>query len=70
VLASDIAAHREIAALAPGAIELVALDAPPGTVAEHLGRALAAGRPAEPAPMPGWDDVAARTAAVYDQVAG
>jgi glycosyltransferase involved in cell wall biosynthesis len=67
VVASDIAAHREIAAMAPEAVALVRADAGPATVAEQLERALATPPPAcAGASIPSWDDVAAQTAAVYE----
>ena len=66
VVASDIPAHREIAGLAPGAVELVTAHT---DVAAALRRALDAGRPNDIARLPDWDEVAARTAALYDEVA-
>jgi glycosyltransferase involved in cell wall biosynthesis len=68
VVASDIAAHREIAALAPGRVDLVPAGAVAADVAGALRRALAAGRPAgAPHGIPSWDEVATRTAAVYEE---
>lgn len=69
VVASDIPAHREIAAMAPGAVDLVAPDAPAEAVAAALRRALATPAPPGAARgIPGWDEVAGRTAALYDEL--
>jgi glycosyltransferase involved in cell wall biosynthesis len=68
VVASDIAAHREIAAMAPQAFDLVPAEADPALVAARLERALAT-RPAADAAagIPSWDEVAARTVEVYEE---
>lgn len=69
VVASDIAAHREIAAMAQGAIDLVAPDAQAETVAAALRGALASPPPPGAARgLPGWDEVTGRTAALYDEL--
>jgi glycosyltransferase involved in cell wall biosynthesis len=69
VLASDIPAHRELAAVAESAVEIVPASAGPQVVASRIAGALAA-----PAPPPeagdgllGWDAVVARTAQLYTQ---
>ena len=67
VVASDLPAHREVAALTDRpAVTLV----PPGDVARLAGAlagAVAAGRPAHPARLPSWEDVVTRTRAVYTE---
>jgi len=69
VVASDIPAHREIAAMAPGAIDLVAPDAQAEAVAAALRGALASPPPPGAAHgVPGWDEVAGRTAELYDEL--
>jgi glycosyltransferase involved in cell wall biosynthesis len=63
VLASRIPAHEEVAAALPGTA-LVPVEAGADAVAEALVGAIRAGRGAA-VPVPSWDDVTARTTAVY-----
>jgi glycosyltransferase involved in cell wall biosynthesis len=69
VVASDIPAHRQIASQVPGGVRLVGADAGPAEVAEAIRAML---EPVSNAPsidgLITWDDVARRTAAVYDLV--
>jgi glycosyltransferase involved in cell wall biosynthesis len=70
VLASDIHAHREIAAFAPDAVELVPTDADGSALAARIAAALTAGPPpaGAGAGVPTWDAVTARTAALYEEL--
>jgi glycosyltransferase involved in cell wall biosynthesis len=66
---SDIPVHRELAArLPPGAMTLVAVDAPPERVAAALRTAIAPGSRLGCLDLPTWDDAAARTRQVYEAV--
>jgi glycosyltransferase involved in cell wall biosynthesis len=65
VLASDIGAHREIAALAPDSVGLIGASAPVDEVARRLREAIDAPPPADAGRIPDWDDVARATAEVY-----
>lgn len=71
VVASDIPAHREIAALyGAGRIELVPVGAPDRVVADAIERQLA--RPAQPTAalrLPTWDDAAKATLSLYRELA-
>ena len=67
VVASDIPAYREVAAsVAPGAVHLVALDASPQALAATI-RAVAERTRGGvvSVDVPSWDDVTARTLALY-----
>ncbi len=70
VVASDIPAHRETAAYGPqGAASLVPPGAEPETLAAAIGLMLATQRPAGMGDaVPTWDDMAARTLAVYEEM--
>ncbi|MDX6594385.1 MAG: hypothetical protein QOJ13_3581 [Gaiellales bacterium] len=64
VVASNIAAHAEVAELLPKAT-LVPVTAGAGAVADALRLAINAGRPLRAAVVPTWDDVAGRTIDLY-----
>jgi glycosyltransferase involved in cell wall biosynthesis len=66
VVASDIAAHREVVAMGSdtGAARLIH-GADPRAVAVALRQGLADGRPQRPAHLPTWEDVVVRTRRVY-----
>jgi glycosyltransferase involved in cell wall biosynthesis len=66
VVASDIPAHREVAASASGGITLVPLDAPPAELAAHLREAAATSPPRDALDSTlSWEDVARRTLELY-----
>jgi glycosyltransferase involved in cell wall biosynthesis len=69
VVASDLPAHREVAALG-GRPDLVTLvpGGDPEALARAVGAALRAGRPPHPARLPSWDDVVRQTRDVYAEV--
>jgi glycosyltransferase involved in cell wall biosynthesis len=70
VVATDLAAHREVASLAPDRTRLVPTDAPVGDVVAAIRATF--GRPrvqVAPGVLPTWDGVAARTHALYRRVA-
>ena len=71
VVASDIPAHREIAALyGAGRIQLVPVGAPDKVVADAIQRRLAtAGRSFATPALPTWDDAAKATLALYRELA-
>ncbi len=67
VVASDIPAHREMAAAMGASPAFVPCDATPDEVAVTLGEALAAGRPtSRDTTSRGWADVARETIAAYE----
>jgi glycosyltransferase involved in cell wall biosynthesis len=67
IVASDIPAHREMAAALGASPVFVAPDATTGDIANALVRALETGRPGPPPRAPrAWTDVARDTIAVYE----
>jgi len=67
VVASDIAAHREVNELVGGMLTLVPLEAHPQELATAIEIAAKA-PPVEDARIPTWDEVTDATRAVYDEV--
>jgi glycosyltransferase involved in cell wall biosynthesis len=68
VVASDIPAHREVAALgAPGSVVLIPHSAGPEALAAAI-RQAASGRVNSPITVPTWDDAAYLTLEVYQSL--
>ena len=68
VVASDIAAHREVRAYGAPWVDLVAPDADAATIGRVIRGALEAPRPLRDLALPTWDDAASRVLAVYERV--
>jgi glycosyltransferase involved in cell wall biosynthesis len=66
VVASEIPAHQDLVEKTRGSIRLVGLDASDETIARAIDELAA--EPAAQARIDTWDDVAIRTAAVYDEL--
>jgi glycosyltransferase involved in cell wall biosynthesis len=66
VIASDIPAHREVASLTAGTMQLVRADIAPAELAARI-RAISELAPVVPH-VPSWEDVAAETFELYERV--
>lgn len=66
VVASDIPAHRSIAAKTNGPITLVPLDSDPAAIGAAIRRS--ASEDARPAQIETWDDVTSQTIEIYEDV--
>jgi glycosyltransferase involved in cell wall biosynthesis len=68
IVASDIPAHRDVAAVAGGNFEFVPLGATPAAIAEVLGRALDVPHdPDRDSSLPSWREVAERIREFYEK---
>jgi glycosyltransferase involved in cell wall biosynthesis len=71
VVASDIAAHREVAEMAGGAVQLVPVNGPAREIAASLSASLVQSeRPHSQCSFPTWPEVARKTAEFYERAAG